>query len=62
MALVLREKPSAPLRHVRVTEHVRGNKWKAEWIEPKAGLTDYEVVAPDCSVERAEGVAEGLQV
>ena len=39
----LREKriPGAPLQRVRVLEHIRGNKWKAEWIEPHPGLIDY---------------------
>jgi hypothetical protein len=32
----LREKnaPDAPLQRVRIIEHVRGNKWKAEWVDP----------------------------
>lgn len=30
-----------PLQRVRIIEHVRGNKWKAEWIEPNPGLKDY---------------------
>jgi len=29
---------------------IRGNKWKAEWIEPNAGLVDYvesgQLIAP----------------
>ena len=29
-----------PFQRVRVTEHIRGSKWKAEWIE------DYNAVAP----------------
>lgn len=39
----LREKRllGAPLQRVRILEHVRGTKWKAEWIEPNPGLTDY---------------------
>jgi len=39
----MREKrtPDAPLQHVRVIEHVRRDKWKAEWIEPNPGLVDY---------------------
>ncbi len=31
----------APLQHVRILQHVRGNKWKAQWIEPNPGLVDY---------------------
>jgi hypothetical protein len=27
-----------PLEHVRVIEHIRGNKWKTAWIEPNPGL------------------------
>jgi hypothetical protein len=26
---------------VRILQHVRGKKWKAEWIEPNPGLIDY---------------------
>jgi hypothetical protein len=39
----LREKRGRgiPLQRVRILEHVRGNKWKAEWIDPHAGLVDY---------------------
>ncbi len=33
--------PGSPMQRVRVLEHVRGNKWKAEWIEPNPGLVDY---------------------
>jgi hypothetical protein len=35
----LREKrvPGEPLQRVRITEHIRGNKWKAEWVEPNPG-------------------------
>jgi hypothetical protein len=29
------------MQRVRILEHIRGNKWKAEWIEPNPGLTDY---------------------
>src|SRR5258708_12699567 len=34
-------KPALPFQQVRVIEHVRGNKWKAEWIEPNPGLVHY---------------------
>ena len=33
--------PGAPLEHVRVLEHIRGNKWKVEWIDPNPGLVHY---------------------
>ncbi len=39
----LREVPrsNTPFHHVRILQHVRGSKWKAEWIEPNPGLVDY---------------------
>jgi hypothetical protein len=39
----LREKrgPKIPFERVRVIEHVRGNKWKVQWIDPNPGLIDY---------------------
>jgi hypothetical protein len=39
----LREKrvPNAALQRVRIIDHIRGNKWKAEWIDPNPGLIDY---------------------
>jgi hypothetical protein len=39
----LREKrtPGSPFERVRVIEHVRGNKWKVQWIDPNPGLIDY---------------------
>lgn len=33
--------PDTPLQRVRIIEHVRANKWKAEWIEPNPGLVHY---------------------
>jgi hypothetical protein len=33
--------PPVPFQRVRIIEHVRGNKWKAEWIEPNPGLVHY---------------------
>lgn len=33
--------PGSPIERVRVLEHVRGNKWKTEWIEPNPGLVHY---------------------
>jgi hypothetical protein len=45
----LREK-SGELQRVRIVAHMRGGKWKAEWIEPDAGLVHYvesaNLVAP----------------
>jgi hypothetical protein len=39
----LREKRirGAPFQRVRIIEHVRGNKWKAKWVDPNPGLVDY---------------------
>ena len=39
----LREKraPRDYLQRVRIIEHLRGNKWKAEWVEPNPGLVHY---------------------
>jgi hypothetical protein len=39
----LREKrvPGAPFQRIRIIEHIRGNKWKAKWIDPNPGLIDY---------------------
>ncbi len=34
-------KTGASLQHVRIIQHVRGTKWKAEWIDPNPGLVDY---------------------
>lgn len=31
----------APLQRVKIIQHVRGKKWKAEWIDPNPGLVDY---------------------
>jgi hypothetical protein len=36
-----KRKRGTPFQRVRVVEHVRGNKWKAKWIEPHHGLHDY---------------------
>ena len=33
--------PGAPLEHIRILEHIRHNKWKAEWIDPNPGLVHY---------------------
>lgn len=37
----VREKRGAEIQRVRIIEHVRGNRWKAEWIQPNAGLIHY---------------------
>lgn len=34
-------KQGAQLQRVRILQHVRGKKWKAEWMEPNPGLVDY---------------------
>lgn len=31
----------APLQLVKIIQHVRGKKWKAEWFDPNPGLVDY---------------------
>lgn len=31
----------APLQHVRILQHARARKWKAEWVDPNPGLVDY---------------------
>ena len=33
--------PDAPLQRVKILQHVRGKKWKAQWIDPNPGLIDY---------------------
>jgi hypothetical protein len=40
---VLREGKGAdaPFQRVKIIQHVRGKKWKAEWIDPNPGLVDY---------------------
>ena len=39
----LREKrtPGTPFQRVKILEHVRGSKWKVEWVDPNPGLVDY---------------------
>ncbi len=27
-----------PFQRVRIIEHIRGNNWKAEWVDPNPGL------------------------
>lgn len=38
-----RDKPlkRSDLEHVKVLEHIRGSKWKVEWIDPNPGLVHY---------------------
>jgi hypothetical protein len=33
--------PDAPIHRVKIIQHVRGKKWKAEWIDPNPGLVEY---------------------
>jgi len=33
--------PGAAVERVRILEHIRGDKWKAEWINPNAGLIHF---------------------
>jgi hypothetical protein len=33
--------PDAPVQHVRILQHARGKRWKAEWVEPNPGLVEY---------------------
>lgn len=35
------KRSDAPIQHIKIIEHIRGKKWKAEWIEPNPGLIDY---------------------
>jgi hypothetical protein len=37
----LREKREARIERVRIIEHIRGNRWKAQWIDPNSGLVHY---------------------
>jgi hypothetical protein len=45
-----KRKPGIPFERVKVLEHIRGNKWKAQWIEPNPGLVHYvesgQLIAP----------------
>jgi len=40
-ALRERRGVGSPLQRVRILQHVRGNRWKAEWIDPNPGLVHY---------------------
>jgi hypothetical protein len=35
------QQPGSAMQRVRILEHIRGTKWRAEWIEPNPGLKDY---------------------
>ena len=37
----LRERAGQPLQQVTILEHIRGSKWRAEWIEPNPGLVHF---------------------
>jgi hypothetical protein len=36
-----RPAPGTPFQRVRIIQHVRGSKWRVEWIAPSPGLVDY---------------------
>jgi len=36
-----KRQPGVPFQQIRILEHTRGRKWKAEWIDPNPGLLDY---------------------
>lgn len=40
-AMLEKRLPGAPLQRIRVLEHIRGNKWRAEWVEPNPGLVHF---------------------
>jgi hypothetical protein len=33
--------PNTPLQRVKILQHIRGKKWKAEWIDPNPGLIEF---------------------
>jgi hypothetical protein len=33
--------PGTPFQRVRIIQHARGTKWRAQWIDPSPGLVDY---------------------
>lgn len=37
----LRERRGQPFQRVKILAYIRRGKWKAEWIEPNAGLVDF---------------------
>ena len=36
-----KRRPGVPFQQIRILEHIRGKKWKAEWVDPNPGLVDY---------------------
>lgn len=36
-----KRQPRGDVQRLRIVEHIRGNKWKAVWIQPNPGLVDY---------------------
>jgi len=36
-----KRQPGIPFQQIRILEHTRGRKWKAEWVDPNSGLVDY---------------------
>src|SRR6266446_7468474 len=36
-----RRATGVPFQRVRILEHIRGNKWRVEWIDPNPGLVHY---------------------
>jgi hypothetical protein len=36
-----RREPGIPFQRVRIIQHARGSKWRAEWIDPSPGLVEY---------------------
>jgi hypothetical protein len=40
-ALRERKSTTGEVQRIRVLEHIRGNRWKAEWIYPNPGLVHY---------------------
>ena len=40
-ALRERRTSRTSFQRVRIIEHIRGNKWKVEWVEPNPGLVHY---------------------
>jgi hypothetical protein len=37
----LRERGSKELQRVKILEHIRGNKWRAQWIDANPGLVHF---------------------
>ena len=51
--------PGVPLQRVKTIEHIRRNKWRAEWIEPNPGLVDYVESGQLVALWKGEGDALG---